>query len=194
MPAFQALRTKCGLLQSRTVLHRPNGELLAATAVIAILTRLNHAKQKPMRYLVMLEDDLDRIRRFRAIVATHHPDARLDVYRTAPAFIAAYSALTSMPCLVCLDHDVFVDSPDEPDPGDGRDVSTFLTTQPAICPVLIHSTNAPAADGMMFSMRDAGWTVDRIAPIGGDWIEAYWYPAAYKIVSVNASPSSENGG
>jgi hypothetical protein len=147
-----------------------------------------------MRYLVMLEDDLDRIRRFIAIVATHHPDAQLDVYRTAPAFIAAYSALASMPCLVCLDHDLLVDSPDALDPGDGRDVSTFLTTQPPICPALIHSTNAPAADSMMFSMRDAGWTVDRIAPIGDDWIEAYWYPVAYKIVVANTSPNSENGG
>jgi hypothetical protein len=109
-----------------------------------------------MRHLVMLEDDLDRIRRFTAIVATHHPAAQLDVYRTAPAFIAAYSALTSTPCLVCLDHDLFVDSPNDPDPGDGRDVSTFLTTKPAICPVLIHSTNASAADSMMFSMREAG--------------------------------------
>ena len=103
-----------------------------------------------MRQLVMLEDNLDRIRRFSAIVATHHPDAQLDVYRTAPAFIAAYSALISTPCLLCLDHDLFVDSPDDPDPGDGRDVSTFLTTQRAICPALIHSTNAHAADSIMF--------------------------------------------
>lgn len=147
-----------------------------------------------MRHLVMLEDDLDRIRRFSAIVATHHPDARIDVYRTAPAFIAAYSALTSTPCLVCLDHDLFVDSPDAPDPGDGRDVSTFLTTQRAICPALIHSTNAHAADSMMFSMRDAGWTVDRIAPIGADWIEAYWYPVAYKILVANTLPNTENRG
>ncbi len=40
-----------------------------------------------MRYLMMLEDDLDRIRRFKSIVATHHPNARIDVYRTALAFI-----------------------------------------------------------------------------------------------------------
>ena len=138
-----------------------------------------------MRYLVMLEDDLDRIRRFNAIVATHHPDARIDVYRTAPAFIAAYLLLDTTPCLVCLDHDLFVDSPDDPDPGDGRDVSTFLTTQDAICPSLIHSTNAPAADSMMFSMRDAGWTVDRIAPIGDDWIESYWYPVACEMIASN---------
>ncbi|WP_145391377.1 cyclic-phosphate processing receiver domain-containing protein [Stieleria neptunia] len=142
----------------------------------------------------MLEDDLDRIRRFNAILVAHHPNVRLDVYRTAPAFIAAYSALSSTPCLICLDHDLFVDSPGDPDPGDGRDVSTFLATQDAICPALIHSTNAPAADSMMFTMRDAGWTVDRIAPIGDDWIESYWYPTAFEIVSPNTSQRTENGG
>jgi hypothetical protein len=35
---------------------------------------------------------------------------------------------------------------------------------------------------MMFSMRDAGWTVDRIAPIGDDWIESYWYPVALQMI------------
>lgn len=139
-----------------------------------------------MRYLVMLEDDLDRIRRFKAVVATHYPNARLDVFRTAPAFIAGYASIASTPCLVCLDHDLFVDSPDDPDPGDGRDVSAFLITQPAICPVLIHSTNAAAADSMMFSMLDAGWKVDRIAPIGDDWIEAYWYHVASKMIAANS--------
>jgi hypothetical protein len=53
----------------------------------------------------------------------------------------------------------------------------------ATCPALIHSTNAHAADSMLFSMRDAGWTVDRIAPIGDDWIESYWYPIAMEMIS-----------
>jgi hypothetical protein len=35
---------------------------------------------------------------------------------------------------------------------------------------------------MMFAMRDAGWTVDRIAPIGDDWIESYWYPVALEMI------------
>ncbi|MBB3210604.1 hypothetical protein FHS27_006452 [Rhodopirellula rubra] len=136
-----------------------------------------------MRYLLMLEDDLDRIRRFTAIVKSCHPNARLEVYRTAPEFIAAYVTLGEIPCLVCLDHDLFADSPSDPDPGDGRDVSAYLTTQTPVSPVLIHSTNAPAADSMMYSMRDAGWTVDRIAPIGDDWIESYWFPTASEMIA-----------
>lgn len=136
-----------------------------------------------IKLILMLEDDLDRIWRFKAIVARRHVDAVLSIARTAPDFVAKHAALTAVPDLICLDHDLFVDSPGDPDPGDGRDVSNFLITQEAQCPVLIHSTNANAADSMLFSMRDAGWTVDRIAPIGDDWIESYWYPVALEMIA-----------
>ena len=133
----------------------------------------------------MLEDDLDRISRFRAVLALHYCEATLDVYRTAPDFIAAYSALDRNPDLVCLDHDLFADSPDDPDPGDGRDVAAFLVTRQPVAPALIHSTNAVAADSMLYSMRDAGWNVDRIAPLGEDWIESYWFPTAREMVAAS---------
>ncbi len=141
----------------------------------------------------MLEDDHDRIRRFRAIVAHHHPNAVLKIARTAPDFKTEYWSLNATPDLICLDHDLFTDSPDEPDPGDGRDVSAFLITRLAECPALIHSTNAHAADSMMFSMRDAGWTVDRIAPIGVDWIESHWYAVALEMIKrgTNSNDSIE---
>ncbi len=93
---------------------------------------------REMKLLLILEDDLDRIQRFRAVVARWHPDAVLNIARTAPDFKVAYWALTEIPDLICLDHDLFTDSPDAPDPGDGRDVSDFLVTRSAKCPALIH--------------------------------------------------------
>ncbi len=36
---------------------------------------------------------------------------------------------------------------------------------------------------MKYAMRDAGWTVERIAPIGDDWIESYWYPVACEMIA-----------
>ena len=136
-----------------------------------------------MKLLLMLEDDHERIGRFKAILARHHPSAMLMVARTAPDFQSTYKLLEDIPDLICLDHDLFTDSPGDPDPGAGRDVSAFLIQQPANCPVLIHSTNAPAANSMLFSLRDAGWTAERIAPIGDDWIEADWYPTACEMIS-----------
>ena len=135
-----------------------------------------------MKLLLMLEDDLDRIERFRAIVARHRPQAVLRIARTAEAFKAVFGALTETPDLICLDHDLYPDSPDDPDPGDGRDVANFLISGQICVPTLIHSSNAVAADSMLYSMRDAGWTVERIAPIGDDWIENYWYPTACAMI------------
>lgn len=133
--------------------------------------------------LVMLEDDLERIERFRAKLESHHPGSQIDVSRTAPGFISNYRRRKGVPDLICLDHDLFTDSPDDPDPGDGRDVTDFLITQDPIAPVLIHSTNASAADSMLFALLDHGWTADRIAPLGQDWIETYWYPTAMRMIS-----------
>ena len=134
-----------------------------------------------MTLIIMLEDDLDRIERFTSIVA-RRPGMTLKVSRTAFDFIAAYAAMAETPDLVALDHDLFTDSPDASDPGDGRDVAVYLATQTPVCPVLIHSTNAPAADSMLYTLRESGWTADRIAPLGHDWIEAYWYPYAMRML------------
>lgn len=133
----------------------------------------------------MLEDDSDRISRFRAVLALHHPVAALDVHRTAPGFIEAFSRLDRAPDLICVDHDLLTDLPDEPDPGDGRDVARFLATREPAAPALIHSTNAEAAESMLYSMRGHGWNVDRIAPLGEDWIESYWYPTAREMLDAH---------
>lgn len=131
----------------------------------------------------MLEDDLDRIERFNRIVARHHHHISLDIERTAPAFIRRFKHIDVIPDLICLDHDLMPDSPSDPDPGDGRDVSHFMNKSFPTSPVLIHSSNSIAADSMMFSMRDHGWFVDRISPIGEDWIESYWFPSALALVA-----------
>ncbi len=68
-----------------------------------------------IKLILMLEDDLERIRRFKAVVARHHAYAVLTVARTAHDFVAKYKALAAVPDLICLDHDLFVDSPDDSD-------------------------------------------------------------------------------
>ena len=135
-----------------------------------------------MNLIVMLEDDRERIDRFSAVLRERFDGCVLNVSRTAPDFIAAYLALQDTPTLIALDHDLFTDSPGDPDPGDGRDVARFLAAQTPTAPVLIHSTNADAADSMLYTLRDAGWNVDRIAPLGEDWIESYWFPYATEMI------------
>jgi hypothetical protein len=130
----------------------------------------------------MLEDDRERIARFSAILARHSSKYCLLHWRTAQDFIDNYSALPCPPRLIALDHDLFVDDEGDPDPGDGRVVAAFLATQIPISPILIHSSNSIAADSMLFALRDSGWNVDRIAPIGDDWIESYWFPTVIEMI------------
>jgi hypothetical protein len=132
------------------------------------------------KMLLMLEDDRDRIERFACVLGS--VAIQLTYFRTAHDFIRAYESLTIVPKLISLDHDLFVDHDNDPDPGDGRDVAKFLALHKPISPILIHSTNAIAADSMLFTLQDAGWTVDRIAPIGDDWIESYWFPTAMNMI------------
>ena len=126
----------------------------------------------------MLEDEEPRLDRFKMILAQHCPSAKLHHWRTAQSFISGFQSSHSTPALICLDHDLFVESPDDPDPGDGRDVAEFLANQSPCCHTIIHSSNAPAADSMYFTLLEANWDVERIAPIGQDWIESYWWPTA----------------
>lgn len=134
------------------------------------------------KLVLMLEDETERLVRFKAVLAEHAISTELKHWRTAHAFIDGFRANDRVPDLICLDHDLFVDSPDDPDPGDGRDVAKFLAQQEPSCHIIIHSSNAPAADSMFFTLQDAGWDVEQIAPLGTDWIEAYWWPTARRWI------------
>ena len=43
------------------------------------------------------------------------------------------------------------------DPGVGRDVVEYLVTQPPTCPVIVHTSNYLARDGMVFALEFANW-------------------------------------
>ena len=50
-------------------------------------------------------------------------------------------------------------------------------TQPPTCPVIIHTSNATAGDGMYFALRRADWPTFRVYPedhhgwIAGTWLD-----------------------
>lgn len=64
--------------------------------VNALLIR-SRSQNAPLKLLLMFEDDLDRIQRFRALVVRNHPDAVLKIARTAPDFRNEYWSLTETP-------------------------------------------------------------------------------------------------
>ncbi len=128
--------------------------------------------------VLMLEDDRDRLQRFARILHQHNGSLEFRHWRTAESFIDGFKSITQDPCLICLDHDLFAYSPDEPDPGDGRDVARFLAQNKPCCHIIIHSSNSYAADSMLYTLLDAGWDAEKIAPLGSDWIESFWWPTA----------------
>lgn len=128
--------------------------------------------------MLMLEDEMERLIRFEALLSKLDGAVEWRHWRTAPKFIAGFQAVERRPGLICLDHDLFTDHPDDPDPGDGRDVAQFMATQPPCCHVIIHSSNGHAAESMFFTLSEANWDVEKIAPLGRDWIEAYWWMTA----------------
>jgi ADP-ribosylglycohydrolase len=67
------------------------------------------------------------------------------------------------------------------------DVARFLGDFMPVCPVLIHSSNTDRVYSMHNELRFAGWTVDRVGPIGTDWIETSWLRSAKQLLAEHAN-------
>ncbi len=103
----------------------------------------------------------------------YDPTIQAIMSHTAPAFIRNFDSHSSSTCLISLDHDL--EAPiEDGDPGDGVQVAEFLAARNSICPVIVHSSNIERADLMIYLLRNAGWKVERVGPIGDDWIETSW--------------------
>jgi hypothetical protein len=124
----------------------------------------------------VLEDNDDRIFGFQAAVASVVPPLDLKIWFDAPTMIAEMPAWFDEVCIFSLDHDLSPRFERAPDPGTGWEVAEFLAGHPPVCPVLIHSSNTERAWSMHNELRFSGWTVDRIGPVGSDWIPTLWLP------------------
>jgi hypothetical protein len=128
--------------------------------------------------IAILEDDQRRSEAMTEEIHRLFPRALTRFFDNAPDMVAWLKEALPSVLLLCLDHDL---GPNRQrrgkpfDPGIGRDVADFLATQKASCPVLIHSSNAEGAQGMGFTLEDAGWSVERVAPFDDlAWVKAQW--------------------
>ena len=104
--------------------------------------------------LLMLEDDGERLERFAAVLRALAPDLPFRV-------------------LISLDHDL-ESKPGHTDPGDGYMVAQWLTSQPVVRPVIVHSSNGERSLWMAGEFDLGGWRHYRVAPLGDDWVEVDW--------------------
>jgi len=128
--------------------------------------------------IAILDDDERRCHAMGDQLAQISPHAVLNFFDNAPDMIRWLAEKLSTLSLISLDHDL---GPNRQrrgevfDPGTGRDVVDYLCTCLPVCPVLIHSSNTVAAEGMHFALEYAGWQNERIVPSGDlEWISKEW--------------------
>lgn len=132
--------------------------------------------------IVILEDDARRREEMARLL--HRAG-----HATPTFFLTAVAMIAQMPpeCsadLISLDHDLEPDV-DQLDPGTGRDAANFLATCTPVCPIIIHSTNYPAAFDMQAELADRGWRVERIAPYDDlAWIADAWLPLVIELTQL----------
>lgn len=137
--------------------------------------------------IFLLEDNPARLARMLAVLRTAFPDHRVHVEDDCDAAIAFLRDNQPAIDLISLDHDLDSVPRDEDPPRDhgcGRPVADFLATQPPTCPVIVHTTNATAGDGMFYELKRANWPVFRVYPHDHhDWVDSDWAELLAKLKS-----------
>lgn len=133
--------------------------------------------------LLILEDNAERLRRFKAAVHCIDPLLELRAWRNAHLMIREVTSFLPRARLLSLDHDLEPDDSDSTDPGTGWDVTQFLARQRPVCPVIVHSSNSERATWMVGEFQLGGWDYHRVPPLGDDWIEQMWSPTVAKLLS-----------
>jgi hypothetical protein len=131
--------------------------------------------------LLMLEDDVERVNRFKEVVRAIDPNLQLMIWRNAKVMVHEIGTYLPNAKLISLDHDLEPDK-DGSDPGDGLEVVKFLVSQPVIRPVIIHSSNSDRSIWMEGEFELAGWQCWKVAPLGEDWVEVDWRRVARRLL------------
>ena len=136
------------------------------------------------RTILILEDNDERIAGFQKAVNGIAGGFELKIWRDAHSMIAECAEFFPTAWVICLDHDLNPQPGATTDPGTGLDVAKFLADFLPVCPVLIHSSNTDRVYSMHNEFRFASWVVDRVGPLGTDWIETTWLRRMKELLSV----------
>jgi hypothetical protein len=137
--------------------------------------------------LVLLEDNARRAEAM-CRVATTNLGIPVVHHDNAPDMLAWLAKHLGRAVLIALDHDLGpsrIRDGERFEPGIGREVADFLAEHTPVCPVIIHSSNGPAADGMQFCLERAGWSVTRVYPLDDlTWVERDWKPVVQRVMGL----------
>ena len=135
-----------------------------------------------MKTIVILEDNEERIAHFTEAVQQLGDGYEVKFWRDAHSMCKECEAFFPTTALVSLDHDLNSAPGGSGDPGCGLDAAKFLADFLPVCPVLLHSSNTDRVYSMLNEFRFAGWTVDRVGPLGTGWIATSWLPKAREML------------
>lgn len=135
-----------------------------------------------MKTILVLEDNEERIAGFTKAVQQLGDGCEVRFWRDAHSMCRECEAFFSTAALVSLDHDLNSAPGASGDPGCGLDVAKFLADFLPVCPVLLHSSNTDRVYSMLNEFRFAGWTVDRVGPLGAGWVATSWLPRVREMM------------
>jgi len=130
------------------------------------------------RVILITDDNEDRLQAMRSVVADSYPDYEIVLIDNASDTIAWLKYHITSADLISLDHDLGPNRERDGkvfNPGTGRDVVDYMATQKPVCPVIVHSTNYLARDGMIFALEGSGWKASFVIPYNDlEWIQGTW--------------------
>ena len=138
--------------------------------------------------IIILEDNEDRQRVMQDSLAGCFPGYDLELFATVHPMIERLSQTGLYDvALVSLDHDLELQETDSTgrlvDPGTGVDLAAWLASQPAVAPVIVHTTNGSGGDRMVELLANGGWQHSRVVPYGGEsWITESWLPLVRNLI------------
>lgn len=135
--------------------------------------------------ILILEDNADRIAGFQRVISTLNPALSVRIWKDASEMIAQAAELLPQTILISLDHDLNRESETSVDPGTGLEVAIYLSKLPAVCPIILHSSNFERVWSMHNELTHAGWQVERVGPLGQDWIETSWLNKVRNLLQDN---------
>jgi hypothetical protein len=142
--------------------------------------------------IAVLEDNADRMAAMRVALADKLYMYEAHFLPTAPLMLTWLERHGDEAIAISLDHDLELppSASDRTDPGNGRVVADVLAARSPNCPVVIHTTNVPAGDGMVSVLHEAGWTTYRVTPFDDlQWIRETWLPLLRTAIFETATAS-----
>jgi hypothetical protein len=127
--------------------------------------------------IAILEDDQSRIAEMSGWLAEALPEFDHKFFEDAGEMIQWLGENLRDVALIALDHDLPLRTIERRlvDLGTGRQVVDYLATISPTCPVLVHSSNVIAAQGMIAVLHKAGWEHARVHPHEDvAWVRSAW--------------------